>query len=392
MRIFRRKVFFRRKIGKIFNIRNLMKHMDTSFVKNERNARFVKVIALSAVVIFVAALFVSLVGRNMNDRAWRQGGMMGNDWQGNRNGQFRTEVGYGMMDGVTAEPTTYQGIDGGAPVESSVGVTEKRVGMMAPDASLSASGIAADEDKKIVKTGTLAVKVENIEKTVQVLQNIAAQYGGEVISSSVYENDAVPPVSSARSEKMSIVTREKNGFVTLRVSADRFDEAMQSIRGSVRLVTNESINNQDATREFVDLEARLKNKQTEEAAIADILTRNTTKIDDVLRVTMELTRVRGEIEQLQMQMKYLDDQAALSTITVSMTEDAQIGTTGAKWRPSQEVKNALNMLLVAGQRIVNFLISFVIVMLPVLLLVGVVFGGLLYAIVKRLYRWLNNKS
>jgi hypothetical protein len=339
--------------------------MDMPSVGHERFARITKVIIIAAILFFVVALLLGIANRRASVLTSKNG-MMGTNLSGN----LETQPGIGMMgSGVSVPAPMMDNFDnsGGTVSVSSRGVVAEGVPAQSVDTSV--------VDKKIVKTGNLALKVESVEKTMDNLRWVAGQFGGDIFSSSIY--DTVGNNS------------KKSGLVTIKVPAAHFDEAMQSIKSAASVVVRETTNGQDVTSQYVDLQARLKNKQAEEESIAAILTRDTTKITDVLQVTTELARVRGEIEQLQAQVKYLDNQSDMSTITISFTEDAQIGSTDSVWRPSQEIKDAFNALIKAGQRVVSFLISFVIVFVPILIVLLVIFGGILYVIVKKLYKILN---
>lgn len=76
----------------------------------------------------------------------------------------------------------------------------------------------------------------------------------------------------------------------------------------------------DVTAEFYDVEARIRNKQQEEERLLKLLTEATGKLEEVLAVERELSRVRGEIEQAQGRLRMLKDVTELTTVTVSVTE------------------------------------------------------------------------
>lgn len=329
-------------------------------VGRDRFARVLRIVAIAAVVVMVIVLVLNAINKQTS---LTQNGMMQR-----------------VVPGGYAEKTVGSaGVGLSVPMMDTFGETASAPvrGMMGEgNALVQSGGDTPTIDKKVIKTGNLTLKVESLEKTQDQLQWVASQFGGDIFASSLY--DATNTTNGV-----------KRGMVTLKVPVEHFDEAMRSIKSAARVVVNETTQGQDVASEYVDLQARLKNKQAEEASIAAILTRDTNKIDDVLQVTIELARVRGEIEQLQAQVKYLDNQSALATITVSFTEDTQIGKADTTWRPTQEIKDAVNALIKAGQKVVSFLISFIIVVVPVLGVLLLIAGGILYVIVKKLYRRFN---
>lgn len=155
----------------------------------------------------------------------------------------------------------------------------------------SAPSATATVDKKIIKTGNLNLKVEKAETAAESLANIAKLNKGEISNSYFSE--------SSRGIK--------SGYLTVRVPYQNFENVFAEIKKVATQVMSESSNAQDITAEFIDLEARLKNTQAEEASFVAILSRSG-KIEDVLAVTREVARVRGEIEQLQGQIRYLSSQ------------------------------------------------------------------------------------
>lgn len=274
----------------------------------------------------------------------------------------------------------------GDNISSNSGLAEKgisRAGMPAPSQSSyseaystdsdmaapeSAPGVTAEVDKKIIKTGNLSLKVEKAEVAAESITNIAKLNKGEVSNSSFYESGQ----------------GVKSGYITIRVPYDNFDKAFAEIKKVATQVISEESNAQDITAEYIDLEARLKNTQAEEASFVAILSRSG-KIEDVLAVTKEVARVRGEIEQLQGQMRYLNSQTDMSTITTEISEDVEITAVSQDWRPWEVVKLSVKQFLANGQGFIDGLIGFIIVVLPMLVIYGLIIW-LVYWIVKKIYR------
>ena len=104
-----------------------------------------------------------------------------------------------------------------------------------------------------------------------------------------------------------------------RVPVDRFDDFVRQISrlGEVR---TSHLGSQDVTEEFFDLEARIRNKQEEEKRLLKHLADSTGKLEDILKIETELTRVRGEVEQMQGRLRFLANRADLSTVTITATE------------------------------------------------------------------------
>ena len=89
---------------------------------------------------------------------------------------------------------------------------------------------------------------------------------------------------------------------------------VQNGPGRACTVERISVNAQDVTAEWVDVEARLANHRRSEARLQALLAENTATLADVLQVERELARVRGEIESYEGRMRVLSDQVGLATL------------------------------------------------------------------------------
>lgn len=228
---------------------------------------------------------------------------------------------------------------------------------------------AADRpDLLIIKTGTITIQVGGIDDAIKAATGAIDSLGGYVSASqrSGEDDDAY-------------------ASITYRVPADRWDDALAAIRAVGLKVLDERSGTEDVTGQVVDLGARIKNLQATEAAFQEIMTR-ATEIKDVLAVQAELTQVRGEIEQLTAQKGRLEEQAALSTLTVGFSlKPDPVSTSQEQFDPGAEVDEATASLVRILQAVAAAGIWFGIVWLPILVVLGVV-ALVVYAIVRRIRR------
>ena len=208
---------------------------------------------------------------------------------------------------------------------------------------------APAEVSKIVKSGNLTLLVASVDSTGQKIADIRTQFGGQSgnASFSEYGNGKV-------------------GDVTIWVPSDKFDEAMSAIKKLALRVNNENINNEDVSAQYIDLTSRLKNLKAAEAQYLLIL-KQSGKISDVLEVTRALNDTRGQIEQTQGQMDYLSRKVALSSIHISLSEEAVPGQVAHEWRPLTVVKAALKGTLSDLTDSIDLFLIFL-VRLPLLLI------------------------
>jgi Domain of unknown function (DUF4349) len=171
----------------------------------------------------------------------------------------------------------------------------------------------------IVKTAGISIEVEKggFETAFNAATTIAGRYGGYVQDSSMRGIKA------------------KSGQLTIRVPASAFDQAMNDLRG-LGSVEGQSISGQDVTSQFVDLDARLRTWEAQEAVLLRLM-RRATSIESTLRVQNQLQDVQFRIEQIKGQLRLLENQTSLATIDVSLREvGAVVGVrqTAARERPS----------------------------------------------------------
>lgn len=123
----------------------------------------------------------------------------------------------------------------------------------------------------------------------------------------------------AESDQSSVTSTQRRATWKVRVPVDHFQAFLNAV---CRLgeVKQNHLGSQDVTEEYFDVEARIRNKQEEEKRLLKHLSDSTGKLEDILAVERELSRVRGEVEQMQGRLRLLADRTELSTITIEATE------------------------------------------------------------------------
>jgi hypothetical protein len=107
---------------------------------------------------------------------------------------------------------------------------------------------------------------------------------------------------------------------TLRIPAQQLDAAMAELKKLGR-VEDESQGGEEVTQQYVDVQARLANGIHTEQRLTEILRSRTGKLQDVLKVELEIDRVRGEIEQMQAEKKELSKRVAFATLNTTVREE-----------------------------------------------------------------------
>jgi hypothetical protein len=206
-------------------------------------------------------------------------------------------------------------------------------------------------DQRIIKTGEISIEVPDVTRALARVRAMAVQLGGYVGGSQAG-------------------TRDEPATLTLRIPADRFEDALARLHELDGDVVVEATSEQDVTSTVVDLEARIANLQASETQYRTLLGQ-AVKVDDILAVQSRLDDVRGQIEQLQAQHKELSGLADLSTLTVTLIPSALQQAAG-NWDPGKTVSDAFAALVDVGQAVGDGVIWFAIVWLPALLVLAVI--------------------
>ncbi len=105
----------------------------------------------------------------------------------------------------------------------------------------------------------------------------------------------------------------------IRIPVEQFDSFVESVVSLGELERNNRTS-QDVSDQYYDIEARIKNKKVEEQTLNKILQERSGKLEDVLKIEIELSRVRGEIEQLEGKIRVLENLSSLATLTLNVRE------------------------------------------------------------------------
>lgn len=114
--------------------------------------------------------------------------------------------------------------------------------------------------------------------------------------------------------------RSRSGRWVARVPVERFEHFVEKLAG-VGVPVRREQTAQDVTAEYIDLEARIANKQRLEERLLQLLEERSGKLSEIIEVEGELARVREEIETMQGRLRYMANRAALATVTILARED-----------------------------------------------------------------------
>src|SRR5262249_50374932 len=133
-------------------------------------------------------------------------------------------------------------------------------------------------ERKLVRTAELSIQVKDLHSVRQQCNTMVSDIGGYIEESDTY----------GESDQASTAN------LKLRVPAGKLDEVIDRLKKLSIRVDHEKLESKDVTREYIDIDARLRNLQAEEQQYLAILKRAST-VKDTLDVTQHLNEVRGQI-------------------------------------------------------------------------------------------------
>lgn len=214
----------------------------------------------------------------------------------------------------------------------------------------------------IIKNADVRLQVEDTDVAIDRATQAIGDLGGYIVSSRVWYQDYYDGVESKN---------YKYATVTIGVPVDQFERLLSRLRGLSVKVLDETASGEDVTDQFVDLQSQVVNLEATRDRIKSFL-EDAKTVDEALRINQELSNVEAQIESIKGQMNYLQDRSAYSTITVNfeplLPEYKPAPTpTPITWNPGETFGNATKTLTSAYQGIVELLIWFFIVFLPIML-------------------------
>ena len=273
------------------------------------------------------------------------------------------------------------------PTQAYAGVTDANKG--SGDMSTSSSAL---QDRLVIMNADLTIVIPDPQAKMEAISQMANNLGGFVISMNMYQT------STQNGETAP------EGTISIRVPADKLENAMSQIKADAVEVRNETRSGQDVTAAYVDLQSQLTNLEKAEADLQVIMdeakdnpnSTTTSKTQDVLDVYNQIISVRGQIETIKGQMQYYEQASAYSLINVTLIAEETIKPIEiGGWKPEGVARDAIQSLIKFWQGFVNFLINIFLLVLPVLITIfgpiALVIWGII-ALVKRQKRKKSQSS
>ena len=160
-------------------------------------------------------------------------------------------------------------------------------------------------ERKIIYTTTLQLRVVDLDAAAQRVQELVKQQKGYIASSDI--------------SGVSDYNYDRSARWVVRVPVANYRSFLDEAK-AFGTVAQETSTAEDVTEQYLDVEAQIKNKRVEEERFIELLKNATAKLEDILAVEKELSRVRGEIEQAEGKKRYLENRTDFTTVTLQITQ------------------------------------------------------------------------
>jgi hypothetical protein len=242
----------------------------------------------------------------------------------------------------------------------------------APDAGKAA---LPKTSRKVIRNAELSVEVASPAAAESKVSSLVEKLGGYVASS---ERELVADEGARSEARVNL---------SLRVPADKLDEALREIKRLGAGAETEKIGSEDVTDEYIDVDARITNQRHLEQQLVSILAQ-VSNVDSALKVHHELTDVRTEIDRLEGRKRFLDTETQLAKITLSLSPlRPVVSATSTEFGVS--VRRAASDSVSVAAAIVTFTIRAAGVLLPLAVMFGLPLLGLVLWLRRRQRRLLT---
>ena len=164
--------------------------------------------------------------------------------------------------------------------------------------------------EKIVYTGSISTETMEWDKSIAAIKKLISDNDGIIQSENEYYNNS----------DWYYETQEKVRTIRIsaRIPSKNFNKVLEGA-GGIGQMTEKTMNASNITREYYDVQARLKTKQTELERFTSILEK-ADKVKDILEIEDRISDVQYEIDSAKAQLENMNLDVAYSTIDISVTE------------------------------------------------------------------------
>ncbi len=227
--------------------------------------------------------------------------------------------------------------------------------------------------EKIIYTGNVTLETMDWDKSKASVKKLIEDNDGIIQSENEYYNDSDWYYNTSETVRTL--------YITARIPSDKFNQVLEGTDG-IGHITVKSMDASNVTREYYDVQARLKTKQAELKRFEEILSK-ADKVKDILEIESHISNVQYEIDSAKSQLENLNLDVSYSTINITLTEVTKYS------KDPDETRSRLKETLEgAGHFFMSFLwglFRFILYAGPIILIIGAILFGLI-KLIKKFYK------
>ncbi|MFN8512351.1 MAG: DUF4349 domain-containing protein [Chloroflexia bacterium] len=160
----------------------------------------------------------------------------------------------------------------------------------------------ANVGRRLIKSGTVSMVVQDVDASFEEALKIAQANGGDILQyTNTKDND------------------RRVADLILQVDSGKFEASMQALRKMAGIIERkvDKADVQEVTEEVVDVQAQIASLELSLQQL-DELQKRTTRTDEILAIQREINNVRAQIDKLKTRGAQLEQQTDQSTITLHL--------------------------------------------------------------------------
>ncbi|MBK7821593.1 MAG: DUF4349 domain-containing protein [Tessaracoccus sp.] len=187
-------------------------------------------------------------------------------------------------------------------------------------------GDGTGDERMVIRSKVLRLEVASTPDAVTKVRDLTTTHSGTVEAMQVAtDNDEWIYRNDENGYGDGTALR---GWVTVRVPSASYEQFVTDV-AAIGAVKYQSEATDDVTQQHIDLSARLENLRAQEKRLRDFFDA-AENVKEMLSVEQELGRIRGDIESLDAQVKHLERQAAMATVTIELSEPRPVISSGGQ--------------------------------------------------------------
>ncbi|MEJ1921332.1 DUF4349 domain-containing protein [Microbacterium sp. KHB019] len=191
-------------------------------------------------------------------------------------------------------------------------------GMAVPEgASMDAAAEADQSGREIISTAGATVRVRDIAAAADEIAGLADEHGGYVEATNLSASGLSTDGSTSTDVSMP-APEGVYGWVSVRVPADDLTDVIAAL-ADTGTVLSSSTAKQDVTSSAIDLRARVKATQASVDRLTELMSQSGS-VSELIDAEVALTDRQAELESYTQQLVALEDQVAMSSLQVQLTE------------------------------------------------------------------------